>query len=165
MNNVSFGNIKNTGHDFPQCLSSARHISLEGGAGMWEEIIKELVLSLILWAHLHRAGSWRVSEEPLKCPSPGVSNCSANNSTLAVFEWDTTGQGAWMPSRGTSTQLHPISASARVRACSNTQASGVLAPGKEGPSGFPPARSTSSSGKRNTAREDCPRSLSLMQLA
>lgn len=45
MNNVSFGNIKNTGHDFPQCLSSARHISLEGGAGMWEEIIKELVLS------------------------------------------------------------------------------------------------------------------------
>lgn len=107
MNNVSFGNIKNTGHDFPQCLSSARHISLEGGAGMWEEIIKELVLSLILWAHLHRAGSWRVSEEPLKCPSPGVSNSSANDSMLAVFEWDTTGQGAWMPSRGTSTQLPP----------------------------------------------------------
>lgn len=63
--------------------------------------------SLIFWAHQHRAGSWRVSEEPLKCPSSGVSNCSANNSTLAVFEWDTTGQGAWMPSRGTSTQLPP----------------------------------------------------------
>lgn len=64
-------------------------------------------LSLILWAHLHRAGSWRVSEEPLKCPSPGVSNSSANDSMLAVFEWDTTGQGAWMPSRGTSTQIPP----------------------------------------------------------
>lgn len=43
---MSFTSIKNSGNDFPLCLSSAHHSSLGGRAGMWEEIIKELVLSL-----------------------------------------------------------------------------------------------------------------------
>lgn len=33
-------------------------------------------------------------EEPLKCPSSGVSNCSEEDSVWAVLEWDTTGLGA-----------------------------------------------------------------------
>lgn len=42
---MSFTSIKNNGNGFPLCLSSAQHSSLGGGAGIWEEIIKELVLS------------------------------------------------------------------------------------------------------------------------
>lgn len=42
---MSFTSIKNIGDVFPLCLSSAQHSSLGGGAGIWEEIIKELVPS------------------------------------------------------------------------------------------------------------------------
>lgn len=48
---------------------------------MWEKIIQELVLSLILWVHLHQAGSQHMFEETQECPSSGVSTHSAQVGT------------------------------------------------------------------------------------
>lgn len=101
---MSFTSTKNTGNDFPLCLSSAQHSSLGGGAGVWEEIIKEL--GLWLRAHLHRGGSWHIFAETLKCPSSGGSNCGA---MTAGGQWLSGTQWSWVQS---SEPEHPWEAAA-----------------------------------------------------
>lgn len=97
---MSFTNIKNTGNVFPLCLSSAQQPGRESRdvGGDYQGISS---LSLTLRIHLHWAGFWHVFEEPLKCPSSGVSKCSAKDSTWAMVERDT----GWEPE-------HPLQAAA-----------------------------------------------------
>lgn len=100
---MSFASIKNTGNDFPLRLNSAQHSSLGGKAGIWEEIIKELVLSDSMGSSAQR---WILAYICRDTEVPQL--WWQQDSMWAVFEWDTMGLGtelrARTPLRGSSFQ-------------------------------------------------------------
>lgn len=130
---MSFTSIKNTGNDFPLCLSSAQHSSLGGGAVIWEEIIKELVLSDSEGSSAQRRILTYICRDT-EVPQLWWQQLECHNGMRAVFEWDTMGLGAGLratrPLGGSSSSsTHQTSSSAEKRAAtshSRKQACGVL---------------------------------------